>query len=299
MKRRTFIKTTSGIAAAGLVSSLARPLMAISPESKYKNTIGLQVWTVREQMKEDKKKTLKAIADAGYKQVELGDPATVKELMPICKDLGLSVTSSFINWKSICDPKAKDAPKLEKIIEQASAAELKHLVFGYIGKGYREKADQYKAHAEASNKFGEMCNKANIKLCYHNHSFEFEKIDGEKTGFDLFMEHFDNDKCQFELDVFWAKVGGWDPIETLKKLDGQVTQVHLKDVKKGTAVIYDEGKVPHEAFKELGNGTIDMAKVLETCEKIGVEQCHVEQDQSPNPINSIGVSLKHFKSLAE
>ena len=299
MQRRTFIKTTSGIAAAGLVASLAQPLQAFPMDSPYKDTIGLQLWTVRDQMKENKKKTLKAVADAGYKQVELMDVSDAKELLPICKDLGLKVTSAFMNWQAVCTPKAKDIPTLESIAEAAAAAELKHLVFGYIGKGHREKADQYKAHAETSNKFGELLKKSEIQLCYHNHSFEFAKVDGEKTGFDLFMELFDNEKCKFELDVFWAKIGGWDPIETLEKLKGRVSQVHLKDLKKDTAVNYDEGKVDHAAFKELGNGSIDMKKVLAKSEEIGVEQCHVEQDQSSDPIDSIGQSMKHFKSITE
>ncbi len=300
MKRRTFI-ITSSIAAAGVAASLSRPLMAfpnwIPQNSKYKDTIGLQLWTVRNQMEKDKQGTLKAIADAGYKQIELGDTNTAAELVPMAKDLGMDVMSSFLNWEAICTPDAKDVPSLDSILEEAHKAELKHLVFGYIGKENRKTADQFKQHAETANKFGEKCNDAGIQLCYHNHSFEFAKIEGEKTAFDLLMELFDNDCCKFELDVFWAKIGGWDPIETLKKLDGRVTQVHLKDLLKGAEICYDEGQVPNEAFKELGNGTINMAEVLAVSEKIGVELCHVEQDQSPDPIASIGTSMKHFRSL--
>ena len=300
MKRRTFIKTTSGLA-AGLATTFSRPLMAlpglIPDDSKFKNTIGLQLWTVRNQMEQDKRKTLNAIADAGYKQVELGDTSTAAEILPICKDLGLDVTSSFINWQAICTPNAKDVPSLDSILEEAKQADLEHLVFGYINKDNRKTADQLKHHAEAANKFGEKCNTAGMKLCYHNHSFEFAKIDGEKTGFDLFMDLFDNSLCKFELDVFWAKIGGWDPVETLNKLDGRVTQVHLKDLRKGAEICYDEGKVPNEDFKECGNGSIEMVEVLKVSEKIGVEQCHVEQDQSPDPIVSIGQSIRYLNSL--
>ena len=96
MQRRTFFKATSTIAAAGLVGTLARPVLAISQDSKYKDTIGLQLWTVRNQMAEDKKKTLKAVADAGYKQVELGDTNTAAEIVPIAKDLGMNVTSCLL-----------------------------------------------------------------------------------------------------------------------------------------------------------------------------------------------------------
>lgn len=301
MKRRTFIKATSGLAAAGLASTLARPLMAIPDylpaDSKYLDTLGLQLWTVRNQMEKNKENTLHAIAEAGYKQVELGDTSTAAELLPICNDLGLKITSSFLNWAAICTPGAKDVPSLEQVLEESTNAGLKHLVFGYINKDNRKTADQYKQHAETANKFGEKCNAAGIKLCYHNHSFEFEKIDGDQTGYDILIDRFDNEQCKFEVDVFWVKLGGWDPLETLNRLKGRVTQVHLKDLKQGAQVCYDESKVPHEDFKECGNGTIDMAKVLEISEKIGVEQCHVEQDQSPDPIVSIGQSIQHLNAL--
>ena len=83
----------------------------------------------------------------------------------------------------------------------------------------------------------------------------------------------------------------------MKRLNGRVSQVHLKDLKLGAQVYYDEGQVPHDSFKELGNGSIDMAKVMKISEAIGVEQCHVEQDQSPDPIKSIGQSIAHLNSL--
>jgi sugar phosphate isomerase/epimerase len=297
MNRRSFIRTSAGIGTIGLTASLTQSLWAIPQDSKYKSTIGLQLWTVRNQLSENKKATLKSIADAGYKQVEFGDVAQGLELEPICKDLGLNMTSSFLDWKAICDPKGKNVPKLDAILADAKKLNLKHLVFGYIGKKFRQTADQYKSYIEASNKFGEKCTAAGIQLCYHNHSFEFEKIEKEKTGFDLLMEGFDKEHCKFELDIFWAQLGGWDPLATLNKLNGRVSQVHLKDLKKDSVTCFDEGKVPKDAFKELGNGVIDMKKILEVSEKIGVVQCHVEQDQSPDPIKSIGTSMAHLKKI--
>ena len=297
MKRRDFLKTTAGSSALGLTTSLARPLMALPENSKYKATIGLQLWTVRNELKQDKQATLKSVADAGYQQVEFGGVDQGLELQTLCKDLGLKMTSSFINWQAICNPKNKNAPSLESVIEDAKKLELKHLVFGYIGKSFRQTADQFHAHIERANQFGEMCKKAGIQLCYHNHAFEFEKIEGDKTGFDLFIEGFDPENCKFELDVFWVKIGGWDPYRTLKRLDGRVSQVHLKDLKLGSPIFYDESQVPHDSFKELGNGAIDMRKVMKISEAIGVEQCHVEQDQSSDPIKSIYQSISHLHTL--
>jgi sugar phosphate isomerase/epimerase len=299
MQRRTFLKTSAmATGFAALSHSLAQPLFAMNQDSKFFDNIGLQLWTVRDQIAEDTAATLKAVKDAGYAQVELSAVMGSDEIIKVCDEIDLNYTSSFINWNSVLHPSQKDASRLEDIVAKAKELGLKHLVFGYIGKGSRETVDQMKKAAEASNKLGEMCNEADIKLCYHNHAFEFEKLEGgELTGFDVLMNEFDNDLCKFELDVFWAELGGWDPIETLKKLDGRVTQVHLKDLKKDTPTIYDEGKVPHEAFEEVGDGSIDMVKVMKVAAEIGAEQCHVEQDQSPDPIASIGQSYEYLKKV--
>ena len=264
--------------------------------SKYMETMGLQLWTVRNQLAEDQSATLKAVKAAGYKQVELMRCVGSEEIVKEAKDLGLAVNSSFVEWNSVLQ-QGENVPKRKDIVAKAGEYGVKHLVFGYVGKGSRETVDLMKNCAAKANEFGKMCNDAGIKLCYHNHSFEFAPVDGKTTGFDVLMNELDNDLCKLELDVFWVKIGGWDPFETMKKLDGRITQVHLKDLKKGSEVNHDEGTVPHECFEELGDGTIDMQKTLEMAEEVGAEYCHVEQDQSADPIASIGQSMGHLKSF--
>ncbi|MEM7312334.1 MAG: TIM barrel protein [Planctomycetota bacterium] len=295
MKRRTFIQTSG---AAALSLSLTKPLWAVQVHKHYMDSIGLQVWTVRNQLEKDAPGTIKAIADAGYKQIELGGDKNA-EYIKLAKDNGMKATSAFIDWTILGKRKESDLAKFDKVVEQASANGLKHLVFGYIGKGFRETADDYKHHAENANKAGEKCKAAGIQLCYHNHSFEFGplKDSNGKAGFDILVDQFDPKLCKFEVDVFWVAIGGRDPIKTMRSLKGRVSQVHLKDLLKGAKTQYDEGKVPHEAFEELGDGTIDMLTVLKVAKEIGVEQCHVEQDQSPDPIKSIGQSMKHLHAI--
>jgi len=261
------------------------------------DTIGLQVYTIRNQIKADSKKALKAVADAGYKQLELGNVTESVEVAAQARDLGMKVTSSFMKWEAICKPDQNGTPTIDEVVATAKKLELQHLVFGYIGKGFRETSEMMKKIAKSSNELGKKAADAGIQLCYHNHSFEFEKIDGDTTGYDILINELDSDLVKFELDVFWTKIGGWDPMETMKKLKGRISQVHLKDLKEGTPVTYDEGKVPTDAFQECGDGTIDMAAVMKLASEIGVANCHVEQDQSPDPIKSIGQSMKHLKSL--
>ncbi|MEO1618987.1 MAG: sugar phosphate isomerase/epimerase family protein [Planctomycetota bacterium] len=295
--RRAWFQQT---AAVSLASWLASPLNSWAAESSaslpYMDRIGLQLYTVRDQMNQDTEGTLKAVAKAGYKQVELMnvDEEALK-IAAIARDNGMRVHSAFINWKSIASLEKQDGLTVEQTIELGERIGLRHLVFGYIDRNSRQTADQCKGIAERANQAAEATRNAGMRMAYHNHSFEFGPFEGgTKTGFDIFIERFDPQLMDFELDVFWAKIGGLDPFDLMKRLAGRITMVHLKDLKAETPVIHDEGKVPKDAFQECGDGTIDMPAVMRLAEEIGVHECHVEQDQSPDPIQSIGQSYQYL-----
>ncbi len=297
MKRRDFVTNTSAL---GLASTLAGPLVGLAAageSNSQRNGIGLQLWTVRNQLADDVKGTLKAVADAGYKQVELMNVIDSVDLVKRAKDLGLEVRSAFFNWETIANPSNQDAPSIEKIIEVANEFGLEYLVFGYIGKSSRDTADKLKAITESANKAAEKISAAGMKMSYHNHSFEFEVLEEKKTGFEILMDGFDDKLINFELDVFWAAIGGWDPIKTMNRLGKRLGQIHLKDLKAGQGVIYDEGQVAHEAFQEVGDGTLNMKRIMRVADKHGVKQFHVEQDQSPDPLASIDQSIQYTRSI--
>jgi sugar phosphate isomerase/epimerase len=101
---------------------------------------------------------------------------------------------------------------------------------------------------------------------------------------------------RFELDLFWVKLGGKDPVELIQKLAGRVEQLHLKDLKDGIK-LPEFGKVPNDAFQELGDGIISTEAVLVAAEKAGIKHCHVEQDQSPDALASIKQSIGYLNKL--
>ncbi len=293
MQRRTFLQTTG----ASLATLLARPLWALPSDSRYMKTIGLQLYTLRNQLEQDIPGTLKAVVDAGYYQVELMRVVGGEQVFEAARDAGLKVSSAMIDWLTLVDPGKKGVPSFQETLDVAAKQHLKFLVIPYVGKGHRETADQLKTLAQRANRAGEICRKANIQLCYHHHSFEFQKLANGQTGWEVYVEEFDPRLVKFEIDVFWAAIGGMDPVKIINSLKGRVAQLHLKDLLKGTPTMYDESKVPKEAFKEVGNGIIDWPAVLAAGETAGVTQCHVEQDQSPDPIASIGQSMKNLKTL--
>ncbi len=296
-------------ATAGIGLSLLGMSSACSSavtNSKYMNDIGIQLWTVRNQLAENPEATLKSIKDAGYKQVELMDTYQDKAMIPVIKDLGLGLNSSFFLWTLITDrwdlveknnmPRPPADYSFNHLVEDAEKLGLSHLVFGYMMPEERSTLDDYKRITEKLNTAGELCQSAGIQLCYHNHSFEFEKVEGE-IPFEYYISNFEKELVKFELDIFWADLGGFDPIALMKRLDGRIAQLHLKDKLKDTPVIFNEGEVPQEAFKELGNGVIDIANVINLAETLDVAICHVEQDHSPDPLSSITQSIEYLNKL--
>jgi sugar phosphate isomerase/epimerase len=103
-----------------------------------------------------------------------------------------------------------------------------------------------------------------------------------------------------ELDTFWASIAGQDPVKMLEAHKGRVPLVHLKDKAKGTPVQYDEGKVPKEAFKEIGNGEIDYAAFFKLASAAGVKYLYVEQDYcvGSTPLDSLKTSHANIKTLS-
>jgi sugar phosphate isomerase/epimerase len=168
-------------------------------------------------------------------------------------------------------------------------------VLPYIPPAQRGGADTFKHLAETLNTAGEKAKAAGLTLCYHNHAFEFEPLNGT-TGLDMLMRETHKGLVSLELDIFWASVAGHDPVVLLKKYSGRVPLVHLKDKVSGIAVQYNEN-VPHEAFKEIGNGSIDIPAVLAAANKAGARHYFVEQDQTPgDPIDSLRESYKYLSS---
>ena len=295
MNRRTFIQTTA--AAAAIAPAFTSSLFALEPDNAYRKNIGIQLYTLRNQIKDNVAGTIKAVADAGYKQVEpYGFPSpNAAAMIKQAKENGLAVNSSHFNWESVTDPNKDGVMPFAEVLSQAKDAGLSHLVVPYLHGHNRKTLDDYKRVAEAMNKGAVEAQKAGIQLAYHNHAFEYQPLDGGKTGYQVFMEEF-APEMKFEVDVFWVVVGGMDIVTQLRLLNGRVTQLHLKDLKKGFTTP-NFGGIPKDAFQELGNGMIDMEPIIEAAEVAGVAHCHVEQDQSPDPIASVQQSMKYLKGL--
>lgn len=294
MNRRHFLNLSVAGSLAALSNS--RSLAALAADNQYRKHIGLQIYTLRNQLGNDEvEATLKAVAEYGYQQVEpYGFPGK-SDLIKIAKDQGLAVTSSHFDWDCVVNPEGDHKVSFDQILEAASAENIKHLVVPYLVDRNRKTLDDYKQVAENCNKAAVKAKEAGIQLAYHNHAFEFEPKEEGKCGFDIFVEEF-SPEMKFELDVFWVKAGNHDPVTMIEKLSGRVSQLHLKDLRKGISLPKYNG-IQKEDFEELGDGMIPMEPIIKAAAAAGVDNCHIEQDHSPAPLDSIKKSIGYLQTL--
>jgi sugar phosphate isomerase/epimerase len=301
--RRSFLKTSLvGACGAAVSSSWPTTASAASGTSVLDRT-GVALYTVRDLMK-DPATTLKAIADLGYKYVEGGlFPSLASEI----KAAGLEQTSAYAPTYLLTGNRQAwaqggdllpESYTWDQAIAEAKARGLEYLIIVYLMKAERGGLDAYKSLAAKMNEAGEACHKAGITLAYHPHAFEFEPIDGV-LPMELMLKETDPKHLTLELDTYWASLAGQDPVKWLQTYKGRVPLVHLKDKAKGTPVQYDEGKVPKESFKEIGNGEIDFAAFFKLAGEAGVKYLYVEQDHcvGSTPLDSLRTSHANIKKL--
>lgn len=293
MNRRHFLRSTAVSSLA--LSPSASLWAALAKDDRFRSAIGLQLYTLRNEIAKDTAGTIKAVAEAGYKQVEPYRSPQTTDMIKAAKDNGLAVNSMHFDWNTVVAPKDAGMSDFQKTVEEAKGHGLTHLVIPYLEAGQRKTLDDYKKIAAHANQAAAISKAAGLQLAYHNHSFEFEPMAGGQTGMDVLIAEF-APAMKFELDVFWVKAGGVDPVELMNQLKGRVSQVHLKDLKAGlTLPIFNN--MPADGFKELGAGVIPMEPILVAAAAIGVEHCHVEQDQSPDALASVRQSLKYLAAL--
>lgn len=278
--RRELLKQMAWVTAG---SFLMQDAFALNDVKNKK--VGVQLYTIREAIGKDPKGSLKQIADLGFGEVEnfgyngkfFGmDANTYKSLLG---DLGMTAPSGHYMYNNILKG-------WEKAVEDAKGIGQDYMVLAYLLPPERKSLDDYKKIAENLNKAGEVCKQAGIQLCYHNHEFEFEALNGT-LPFDILTNETDAGLVKVELDLYWATVAGQDPVALFKKHKGRVALWHVKDM----------DKTPKKNFTEVGNGVIDFATIFKHAKTSGMKHFFVEQDVCPgSPFDSIKQSIGYIKS---
>ena len=304
MSRREILQ----LAAAGGIGALVGGARA---EAKAPAVLGVQLYTVRDQIGKDAAATLKGIADIGYKEVEV-IRGTLSTVAPLAKQDGLNPVSVHVdgvlitgNWemykKVIAQNPAAALPDgydLAACIRDVQAVGAKYIVMPYLMPQERPTdAAGFTSFGQTLAKAGEQIKKAGLQLCYHNHAFEFSPLADGRRPFDVMLAAADPSLVKMELDVFWVAITGADPVALINQYAGRIALMHLKDKRTGAPQSFTEA-VPGDTFVEVGSGALDFPAILKAASAAKVEHYFVEQDHTAgDPLESLRKSYQYLRGL--
>ena len=268
--------------------------------------IGLQLYSVRDAMEKDFKGTLQQVKAMGYDGVEFAglfnnSPAQVKAW---CEEIGLNPISAHV-------PLADMLADIDKVIADYKAVGCKYIVVPYVTEERRPGGELFMQMVEEIRAIGEKCKAAGLVLLYHNHDFEFKKLESGEFGLDYLYANVPADLLQTELDQCWVKYSGQDPVAYLQKYSGRSPVVHLKDFHKEgeqegdpyALIGLNEGEKKENTafeFRPLGKGVQDIPSIIAASEAAGSKWLIVEQDQpsmGKSPMECVAMSMEYLKSI--
>ena len=265
--------------------------------------IAVQLYSVRDDLANDFEGTLKKVKEMGYDGVEFAGlyGKSAEEVRAICDELGLIPISAHVPFVDmIANP---------DLIKTYAEIGCEFVVIPYLTEEYRPGQPKFSEVIEGARVLGEKANELGLKLAYHNHDFEFDKIDG-KYALDILYSEVPASLLQTQLDTCWVNVGGENPAEYIRKYKGRCEIVHLKDFVGGKSenmyaligIDEDEQKDAKGKFefRPVGSGVQNFPEILKACEECGTRWVVVEQDQATmglTPLESIEKGINYLKSL--
>lgn len=240
-----------------------------------KKEIGLQLYTLRDEISKDVRSTLQKVAAAGYTYVETYGFSIKDQFWGISptalkKNLDenqLKAVSGHYNLGSFLYD--GNTTELIAAIDAAKLLKSEYLTIPWVDEPFRK---DFKTIASRLNEAAKMCKSSGLKLAYHNHDFEFQKHDGI-TGYEILLKETDKDLVYFELDLYWVVRSGNDPLKLFKENPGRFKMWHVKDM----------DKLNQALNTEVGSGSIDFKTIFKEAKKSGMQYFFVEQENNYNP----------------
>jgi sugar phosphate isomerase/epimerase len=257
--------------------------------------IGIQPYTVRNDLQADFEGTLRKLVSMGYQEIELsGGPGygdfyghKPGELRKVLSDIGLHAPSCHYH-----------APQSDSQwtanIKASQELGVQYMLCSSPPEGTKS-LGAWKRTAELFNRLAKQCRDAGIQFAYHNHNSEFRVYEGV-VGYDELLRTSDKDLVKMEVDCFWMTFAGKDPVEYFKKHPGRFPLLHIKDLKPGYKPTTGEFK--GNPFTEVGNGAIDWKRIFAAARQGGIKHYFVEQDMWDRPsLESAQISVDYLKKL--
>ena len=265
-------------------------LVFIIEKNAMAQEYGLQLYSLREQFKKDVPGTLQKISQWNIREIEGGGTYGLpleeyKKMLSDNKLVMVSVGADFETLKT--NPQAA--------VDEAKKFNAKYVVCFWIPHdGNNFDISNMKEAVQVFNTAGKKLKENGISLCYHPHGFEFRPYEGG-TLFDYLVKNTNPEYFNFEIDVFWVKHPGQDPVALLKKYPNRFLLMHLKDRKPGTEG-NQNGNADVESNVVLGTGDVGIADIIKQARKIGVKHYFIE-DESSRCETQIPESLKFLRSI--
>lgn len=266
--------------------------------------IALQLYSVRGELNEDFLGTLKAVKALGYDGVEFAGgfkDYTAADVKKMCEDVGLIPISAHVPYLDmVASP--------NEVLGFYKEIGCKFVAIPYLTEEYRPGNEKFAEVVENAKMLGRKAYELGMTLLYHNHDFEFVKLDG-KYALDMLYEEVSADLLKTELDVCWVNVGGEDPASYVRKYSGRAPIVHFKDFYgERSEDMYDligiEKKAPKRPgnfeFRPLGSGLQNFPEILAAACDAGAEWIVVEQDNPSmnlSPIECAKKSIEYLKTI--
>ena len=294
--RRTFIKT--GAMAVAATAIFRHNTFAAERTAR---TVGLQLYSVREDMLKDPLGSLKQLADMGYVYLEHANYIdrkfygfSAKEFKKILDDLGLKMVSGHTvfgleHWNHV----TKDFTDAWKFtLEDAAVLQQQYVISPWMDEKMRDSYDNLRIYLDVFNKCGELCMKSGMKFGYHNHDFEFSQKFNEEKVFDIMMKNIDPQRVVIQLDIGNLYNGGAIALDVVNQYPGRFENLHVKDEIKS-----DKGESEYESCI-LGEGIIHCQEVVDLATKIGGTTCYIieqESYQGKTPMDCVRTDLAIMK----
>jgi sugar phosphate isomerase/epimerase len=290
--RRTFLTTLGGAAiAASGIGALAcvgnsTPQTPAAAASMIRQPtfgpVGVQLYTVRDEMQKDVAATLARVARIGYKEVEFAGyfnrtPADIRALLDAD---GLTSPSAHIPLQAL-------RSNLQGTIDAAKVIGHQYITLPWLDEASRgTRVDNWRDLAHEMNTIGGKLRDQGLKLAYHHHDFEFNPVEGQ-IPYDVLLAETDPALVFMEMDLYWATKAGQSPLAYFAKYPGRIRMVHVKDSK----------GAPNHEMTSVGNGTIDWKTIIAHRTQAGIEHFFVEHDQPADSFASIEASYKYLSTL--
>lgn len=252
--------------------------------------IGLQLYSLRNEFKTDVPGTLAKIKEWKIKLIEGGGTygLPIQDYKKLLQQNNLEMISYGASFEELANtPQA--------VIDNAKSFGAKYIMCAWVP--HKEGVftiDEINKALQVFSKAGKLMQENGLKFCYHPHGYEFRLYE-DGTLFDYMVKNSDPKYVNFEMDVFWVKHPGQDPVALLKKYPSRFLMLHLKDRRLGTPGNQD-GRASDETNVVLGQGDVGIADIMKEAKKIGVKYYFIE-DESPVAVEQIPLSLDFLRKL--